>query len=123
MDQKVSASPFDTIKLLFALALVIAGSIGFHIYKTESLLFSVLGLVAVVVLALFISMTTLKGKQAWGFVRDARIEVKKVVWPSKQETMQTTLVVFVMVFIVGIILWLMDTLLRLGIGKITGLGN
>ena len=121
MEQKSSA--LDTIKLLFALSIVIAGSVAFHIYKKEELLMSVVGILVVIGMAIGISMTTFKGKQAWGFIKDARIEIKKVVWPTRQETMQTTLVVFVMVFIVGLILWLMDTLLRWGIGKFTGLGD
>ncbi len=120
MDQKPST--LDTFKLLLAFLVVIAGSVAFQLYKKESLLLSSVGVLAVIGVAIAISMTTFKGKLAWGFVKDARVEVKKVVWPTRPETMQTTLVVFVMVFIVGLILWLMDSLLRELIGFVTGLG-
>ena len=56
---------------------------------------------------LFIFAQTAKGAQAIGFIGSARMEVRKVVWPSRQETIQTALIVFAMVIIVGLILWLL----------------
>jgi preprotein translocase subunit SecE len=59
----------------------------------------------------------------WQFAGDARTEVRKVVWPTRQETMQTTLVVIVMVLILGIILWLFDMMLMGILRFLTGQGG
>ena len=47
----------------------------------------------------------------WGYWRDALVELRKVVWPSKQETIQSTIAVLVMVFVMGLFLWSMDAIL------------
>ena len=57
-----------------------------------------------------------------GFGREARMEVRKVVWPSRQETVQTTFMVIVAVIIIGIFLWLIDMLLAEAIQLLTGTG-
>ena len=69
-----------------------------------------------------IALQTVKGKEIWGYFRDAQIEVRKVVWPTRQETIQTTLIVIVMVILVAIILWLLDMFLGWSIGLIMGRG-
>jgi preprotein translocase subunit SecE len=65
-------------------------------------------------------MTTAVGQSSWGFAQEARQEVRKVVWPSRSETMQTTLMVFAMVIIVGLILWFLDMFLFWAITSMTG---
>jgi preprotein translocase subunit SecE len=64
-----------------------------------------------VLLALGVVYTTATGQRAWGFIRESRVELRKMVWPTRGETVQTTLAVFVMVLVVGIFLWLLDMLL------------
>lgn len=68
-------------------------------------------------------MMTAPGRVLWQFASDARMEVRKVVWPSRQETLQTTLIVIVMVLIVGIILWLFDMVLMAILRALTGQGG
>lgn len=113
----------DTLKSVLSVALVVSGIIVFYLYQDQPVLYRVLGFIAVVVLAIVLSATTDKGRFVLGFARESRIEVRKVVWPTRQETMQTTLVVMVMVFIVGIILWLLDMFLLWGVKLLTGQGG
>jgi preprotein translocase subunit SecE len=63
------------------------------------------------------------GQQVWQFFVDSRMEVRKIVWPTQEETMQTTLVVFVMVLVMGIMLWLFDMMLVAIVRALTGQGS
>ena len=87
------------------------------------LIYRVLGVVDVVLMALALMLTTDNGRSVWSFMLESKQEVRKVVWPSRQETTQTTLMVFAMVFIVGLILWLLDMFLFWGIRVLTGQGG
>ena len=118
-EQQVS-SGFDTVKLLVSLMVLVAGIIGFYFFKEESQLFRVLGILAVAVVAFLIIATTSIGKRSLGFAKDARVEVRKVVWPTRQETTQTTIAVLVMVLIVAIMLWLIDMFLGWGVKSLLG---
>ena len=118
-EQQVS-SGFDTVKLLFSLMILVAGVIGFYYFKEEPQLFRVLGILGVVVVVFLLMSTTLIGKKSLGFARDARVEVRKVVWPTRQETTQTTIAVLVMVLIVAIMLWLIDMFLGWGVKSLLG---
>ena len=105
------SSPFDTVKMVFALMLLTGGVAGYYYFEDQAFLYRVLGLLAMVLLALGVVYTTAIGQRTWGFVRESRVELRKMVWPSRGETVQTTLAVFVMVLVVGIFLWLLDMLL------------
>jgi preprotein translocase subunit SecE len=83
-------------------------------------LYRVLGVVFASVVAIAISSTTNLGQNLIGFGREARMEVRKVVWPTRQETLQTTFMVLVAVIIIGIFLWLIDMVLAEAIQLITG---
>ncbi|MCK5092625.1 MAG: preprotein translocase subunit SecE [Gammaproteobacteria bacterium] len=113
----------DTAKLLIALVLIMGGVIGFYYYEEHSLLLRVLSLLVVTGISVAIAMQTERGRNTWGFVKDARTEVRKVVWPTRAETMQTTLIVIIMVLVVGIILWIMDTFLLWAVKLLTGQGG
>lgn len=111
---------FDTVKLLVSLMVLVAGIIGFYYFKEESQLLRVLGILAVAAVSFMIIATTLIGKRSLGFAKDARVEVRKVVWPTRQETTQTTIAVLVMVLIVAIMLWLIDMFLGWSIRSLLG---
>ena len=113
-------SGLDTAKLVLSLLVVVAGIVGFYYFEDESQLLRVLGILGVVVVAFLIMATTLVGKRALGFAKDSRVEVRKVVWPSRQETTQTTIAVLVMVIIVAIMLWLFDMFLGWGVRSLLG---
>jgi len=112
MNAKVESAPsaLDNIKLVLAAGVLLAGIAGFEYFSDQSLLYRVLGLVAVAAVAAAIAMTSAQGRNAWIFFRDARNEVRKVIWPTRQETLQTTLIVLAMVVLVALILWAMDAL-------------
>ena len=113
----------DTLKLAVAIVLLIAGIAQFYYFEAESLLYRVLGVVGFSIAAIGVVYTTILGQRIWGFARDARTEVRKVVWPTRQETVQTTLLVIGMVIVVGIMLWLIDMFLRWGVLVLTGQGG
>ncbi len=114
------ASSIDTIKLVVALVLVFVGIAGFYYFadwqgEPVSLLYRVLGLLTVMGVAAFIALSSASGKRLMHFMQDSRTEVRKMVWPTRVETMQTTLMVFAIVFILTIFLWLIDMLLDWGV--------
>lgn len=110
----------DTFKLLLAIVVLLAGIAGFYYFEAEGLLYRVLGLLAFVLVALGMVYTTNLGQSVVGFGREARAEVRKVVWPSRQETVQTTMMVIVAVIIIGIFLWLIDMVLVSAVQYLTG---
>lgn len=112
------SSGLDTLKLMMALVLLLAGVVGFYYFEEKSQLLRVIGMLAVVGIAFFIVSMTDIGRRSLGFVKDARVEVRKVVWPTRQETLQTTIAVLVMVVIVAIMLWLIDSALGLGVNSL-----
>ena len=101
----------DIVKLVLCPFFIIAGLIAFYHFSDFLLLYRVLGLVAVVALAVSICFTTAKGQAVWQFMLESKQEVRRVVWPTRDEAVRTTLLVFVMVFVVGLILWLLDMFL------------
>lgn len=116
----------DIVKQCLSLILLGAGIVAFYYFSDIPgfiFLYRVLALVVVIILSLGIVLTTEAGKKVWVFALEAKQEVRKVVWPSREETMKTTLLVFCMVFIVGLILWILDMFLFWGIKIITGQGG
>jgi len=111
---------FDLVKLVLAVAVTIAAIVGFYYFAEQSLLLRVIGLLVVLMLAVGLVYTTNLGRSFWLFAQGSSIELKKIVWPTKKETIQTTLIVVVMVLFVGILLWMFDGLLMWGVGLITG---
>ena len=116
----VVSNKLDTFKLLLAVAMLILGIVGFYYYEAESQLYRVLGVVFAAGVSIAIISTTLIGQNLISFGREARMEVRKVVWPTRQETVQTTIMVVIAVIIIGIFLWLIDMLLAQAITMITG---
>ncbi len=113
-----TTSGLDTLKLMTAIAVLAAGVVGFYYFEDESQLLRVLGMLGVAVVAFLIAATSEPGRRSLGFVKDARVEVRKVVWPTRQETVQTTVAVLFMVFLVAIMLWLFDMFLGWGVSKL-----
>ncbi len=110
----------DWAKWLISLVLVLAGLAGNHYYSEVSMPLRTLGWVAVLALAGWVASRTTKGKWVVEFFSDSRAELRKVVWPTKEETMQTTMVVAGMVVILALLLWGMDGILVWAIGWLTG---
>jgi preprotein translocase subunit SecE len=110
----------DNIKLIVAVLLIAGGIGGFYYYADQSQLLRVAGLLVIAGVAIAIAMQTQLGRGIWEFATDARAEVRKVVWPTRQETVQTTLVVVVVVLLVAIILWVLDMTLLWAVRSLVG---
>jgi preprotein translocase subunit SecE len=125
-----AASVADIVKQIFSVVLVVVGVAAFYYFSTDHpyfkevrLLYRVLGLVVIMLVVLGMMLTTELGRTVWSFVLESRQEVRKVVWPTREETVRTTLLVFAMVFIVGLILWFLDMFLFWGVRYLTGQGG
>ena len=124
MSTKTSASPkLDAIRWLFVVLLFAVGIVGFYHFADHSLLLRVVSLLAVVGVAIFIASTTDKGRRTKEFIRETHLEVRKVVWPTKQETIQMTGVVLLMVVLVALIIWTLDTFLLWVVRMFTAQGG
>ena len=125
MNSKVEpvTNTLDTLKLVVAVFIVGTAVGAFYYFAEQPLLFRVLGILVGIVIATFIAYQTDKGQQVWSFFQGAQIEVRKVVWPTRQETVQTTLIVILMVIFVAILLWLLDMFLGWSIGSLMGRGT
>jgi len=108
---EVESSGMDIAKLVLAGLLAAAGIVGFYYFADESQLLRVLGLLTVLAVAAVVALQTAPGRGLWHFGGDARTELRKVVWPSRQETIQTTLVVLALVLVMGLFMWLVDSVL------------
>lgn len=110
----------DTYKLLAAGGIVLLALVVFYALANHSLLARVIGLLLAMGAAVALALKTEIGAETLEFIRGSRLEVRKIVWPTRAETTQTTLIVIAMVVIMGILLWLLDVLLFWLIRLITG---
>ena len=110
----------DSIKWLLVTALVVVGVVGNQYFAAESILYRVLGLVVLAALAFYVVTKTAKGQTFLTLAKESRAEIRKVVWPNRQETTQTTLIVVVVVLVMALLLWGLDTLLGWLVSMIVG---
>ncbi len=120
---EAGATGLDTMKLVLAAAIIVVSLWGFYFFAGYSLLLRVVILLVLTGGAAAVALTSVPGRQLWRFAVDSRMEVRKVVWPTRQETVQTTLIVIVMVLILGIVLWLFDMVLMAILRFLTGQGG
>lgn len=114
------SSKLDWLKWLVIVILLAAGIVANYIYSDVAWAIRAAIGIVVAILLLVIAGFTAKGRLAWGFLKGSRTELRKVVWPTRQETIQTTLVVVAMVVVTALILWGLDTLFMWAIGWLTG---
>lgn len=110
----------DGLKWLLVVVLAAAGVVGNSYYSEFSVLYRALALVAIAAAALFVSANTAKGSALLGVLREAYTEARRVVWPSRQETTQTTLIVLAVVLLMAVVLWMLDTFLGWVVSLIIG---
>ena len=113
----------DKIKLLLAVLLVIGGVAGYYIFADAPMIVRVLSVLAGLVLGGVVAGMSQTGRQFFQFAGEARDEAKKVVWPTRKETLQTTAIVFAFVVIMAMFLWLVDGSLLWGMKKLIGRGE
>jgi len=111
-----TANPaLNTVFWVITIAIVAVGIYGNNnfadFFGTDSVLYRVLALLGLAIVAAAVALQTTQGKSFWELLKGARTEIRKVVWPTRQETTQTTMIVLLVVVITGLILWLLDTVL------------
>jgi preprotein translocase subunit SecE len=111
MSAEAPASRFDSIKWLLVAVLVAAAVIGNSYFSNESLLYRVLAILGLAAVAGYVALQTSSGASFWTLVKGSRTEIRKVVWPTRQETVQTTMIVVAFVLLVALILWGLDSFL------------
>jgi len=101
----------DVAWLVLAVLLLIGGIFGYYWFADESGLLRGGVLAAGIIGALALTFFTATGRRARTFMSESQFELRKIVWPTRQETTQTTIVVLIVVFIISLVLWLIDMLL------------
>jgi preprotein translocase subunit SecE len=112
----------DNLKITAALLVVVAGIAGFYYFGDTPEIVRWLGMLAALGVAAAVGYTTAGGKRFFEFAKDARQELRKVVWPTNRETVQVTLVVVALVVVVAVILWIVDFGLLKAVRYVTGQG-
>ncbi|ADT67186.1 MAG: preprotein translocase subunit SecE [Pseudoalteromonas tetraodonis] len=115
------SSGMESVKWLVAIALLAGAVVGNHMFADQSVLLRAIGVVVAIAAGLAIASQTFKGRTFLAFAKEARIEVRKVIWPTRQETTHTTLIVMVATVIMALILWGLDGILFRAVGFLTGL--
>ncbi|MCD6040360.1 MAG: secE [Gammaproteobacteria bacterium] len=110
----------DWIKWLIVIFLLVSGVVANYYYSYQPWPLRLLGWLFLLGIATVVALQTSQGKHALHFARESRAELRKVVWPTYQETVQTTLFVAAMVLVLGLILWGVDSILMWLIGWLTG---
>jgi|TARA_B110000977_G_C11046541_1_gene480740 preprotein translocase subunit SecE len=103
-----NSGSLDLVKWAAVVAIVVAAVYANSYFAAESLLARTIGLLVTAGVGGWIAAQTVKGRAFVNLCLEARVEIRKVVWPTRQETTQTTIVVLIVIFIVAIILWLLD---------------
>jgi len=98
----------DGLKWTAILFLLAIGVWGNDYYADVSLLYRILSLSALGLLAGGLAFWTRRGQAVWVLMKEARMEIRKVIWPNRQETTQTTVIVLLLVLLAALILWLLD---------------
>jgi len=115
-----ATSTLDWLKWLVVAGLLVGGVYGNWYYQEESLLVRVIALLVLGLVALWVAVQTERGRSTWNLIKEARTEIRRVVWPSNQETTQTTLVVLALVLVFALILWGLDSLLSWIVSAVIG---
>ena len=119
-DSNTQKSPLDIVKWILAIAFLAAAVVGNYVYANEPLLYRVLGVVLLMLVGAGFALTSSKGKAFLQLLKEANIERRKVVWPTRPETTQTTLIVVVVVILMSLVLWGVDSLLSWLISLLLG---
>lgn len=110
-EAEAAGSSLDSAKLIVAALLVVGGIAAYYYFIDVTRVVRILGVVAAAVVAVFIAAQTVKGREIVGFLKDMQIEVRKIVWPTRDETVKTTGFVMLIVVVTALFLWLLDVVL------------
>lgn len=113
----------DKIKFLLAALIVVGAIAAFYYFGSQPTVLRVIGLLVAAALAGAVLLQTAAGRHTWAYIGESRTEVRKIVWPTRKETTQTTIMVMVMVVLIAAILWLFDSILTWIVKLVMGQGS
>jgi preprotein translocase subunit SecE len=120
---QAGASALDTVKLVAAAAILVGGIVAFYWLGTYPLAVRWAIVLASFAAGVVVALQSAQGRAFWQFVQGSRVELRKVVWPTRQETLQTALVVFIAIIAMGAFFWMLDWVLGALTRALTGQGG
>lgn len=120
IKQEPKVKGLSVILWIAVLALIVGGVWANYQYQMIDTSVRIIAWVVLVVVCLGLAVLTSQGKRALGFAKAARAELRKVVWPTRQETVRMTMVVIALVIVLSLIIWGLDSFLFWAIGLLTG---
>lgn len=125
METKVETqkTALDTLKLLLAGTILIGSVVGYYYYADISIVLRALGVLIALALTVVVALQSFQGRALWRFIQGSRVEMRKVVWPTREETTQTTIAVLVFALIMGVFFWFLDLFLLWFTRLLTGQGG
>ncbi len=125
MDTRADSgsSALDTLKLLVAGGILLGGIFGYYNFPEVSVLLRAIGVLLAFALGVVVALQSTRGQEFLKFVQGSRVELRKVVWPTREETIQTTVTVMVFALIMGVFFWLLDMFLLYFTRLLTGQGG
>jgi preprotein translocase subunit SecE len=121
--RQTGTSALDTAKLVAAIVLVIAGIAAFYALTAQPAYVRWLAMAGGVVLAGIVFATSAHGRELWQFTLDSRVEMRKVFWPTREETLKVTGIVFAFIAIASLFFWVLDLALAWATRALTGQGG
>jgi preprotein translocase subunit SecE len=125
MDTKTDtgSTPLDTLKLVVAAGVLLAGLVGYYYYADLPVAVRAGGVLLAMALSVVVLLQSAQGKALWRFINNSRVELRKVVWPTREEAIQTTIAVIIFTVIMGLFFWLLDMFLLWLTRLLTGQGG
>ena len=125
MDSKADtgATPLDTLKLVAAAGVLVGGIVAYYYYADVAVVLRAIGVLVAFGLAVVILLQSTQGKALLRFINASRVELRKVVWPTREETIQTTVAVIIFTLIMGLFFWFLDMFLLWFTRLLTGQGG
>jgi preprotein translocase subunit SecE len=120
---EAGATALDTVKLAAAVAILLGGIAGFYLLGSYPLAVRWVLVLVSLGLGILVALQSAQGQAFWQFVQGSRVELRKVVWPTREETMKTTLVVFAAILAMGIFFWVLDWILGAVTSALTSRGG
>ncbi len=117
---EADSTVLDTVKLGLAVLILLSGLVGYYYFAEYSNLYRVIGVLVASGVAVAVFGSTLRGQNLLGYLKNSRTEVRKMVWPTRQEALQTTLIVVVLVMLIAVFLWLIDMFLGWAVKFVIG---
>jgi preprotein translocase subunit SecE len=121
--EKAGVGFVDAFKLVLAAAALLGGVVAYYWFETQPQAVRVLMVLGGLVAGFVLLYWAEPGRELWNYVQSSRVELRKMVWPTRQETWRTTLVVFLFVMALGVFFWLVDMALAWGARQVTGQGG